>query len=495
MSGLFTSHYLAELLRHHYFDESTGVVELFGRSDLSVRLHFDRGMLYFGEGGKGELAEMLRSSGVVPDSVLEPMTREPCSDLDLASRLIEAKAITKEALAPSVRALLERALIGAFSWTSGKYAFTRSAAKEGVFDPDILYTFECILKGIEVMANFEPLKRVLLGLQGRVKLSQRIFVPVNRLMLKPHHGYILSRIDGSMRLNEIAVVVPPGEEDESIKFVYGLAVLGIIEFHPPVNAGAFSLREVMQEHNETSAQDERKIALIRRTAERMATQRAVEILELGERIDQASMKAAYERLKAEFRRDRFSERVREICKKELSMIDSRLTGAYLGLQVDSMERAGSRAVVEEAVAGIDTNSLTMRKEMVKTQAQEQQEQTVKLAEQYHHKAREYFAEKDFHNCIQFCKLSIKFNASNAAAYSLMGTALAKNPSKRWQRMAEEALQKACDLDPWNAQAHLDLGRFYGENGLDSRARRCYEKVLQIVPNHAEAASALRRRKR
>jgi tetratricopeptide (TPR) repeat protein len=133
----------------------------------------------------------------------------------------------------------------------------------------------------------------------------------------------------------------------------------------------------------------------------------------------------------------------------------------------------------------------VRREMVKTKAQATVEQNERLAETYYQKAREYFHDKDFHNCITFCRLSLKFHEAASHVYALMGEALSRNPNSRWQRMAEEALQKACDLDPWNAEHHVALGQFYVSQGLAIRAKRQFEKALEILPTHQVAAAAMK----
>ena len=44
VSGHYTSHYLAEILRDLFFEESTGVIKIQDPSGGEVSLHFDRGI-------------------------------------------------------------------------------------------------------------------------------------------------------------------------------------------------------------------------------------------------------------------------------------------------------------------------------------------------------------------------------------------------------------------------------------------------------------------
>lgn len=496
MNGHVTSHYLAEIMRDLYFEESTGTLHVANPSGRSVTLHFDRGMLYFAQSNASDLSfgACLAAANVLPAETLSKLLAATPGPMDLADNLVKRKILGKEDLVPVVRALVERALVIAFSWPSGTFEFVAGSATTGFYDPDILFTFESILKGIGRMAYFAPLKEVLLTLPGRLRLNPMAFIPVDKLALKPHDGYILSRIDGTMRLDEIIMVMPPGEEDESLQFIYGLAVLGIVEFVPPLSQGPFSLRGIMLGHYETAARETRESLLITETTARIGGQTPSELLGIPADASLETLQKAYDASRATFRREKFTERIREKHKRELGIIENRLAEAFLKLKVERLEQAG-RTGGEMAISEIDPESLTRRKEMVKTEAQAAQEQTMKLGERYFQKAREYANEKDFHNCIQYCRLAIQHKGEAPEVYALMGDALSKNPNTRWQKMAEEAFTKACDLQPWNAEYQVALGNFYQNQGLGIRARKHFEKALEIVPGHAVAKAALKARGR
>ncbi len=492
MSGHFTSHYLAEILRDLFFDESTGTIVLRSGSEAWVRLYFDRGMLYFADGGSAQdgFTSHLEASGLLAAPVVQKLAESAPSPLEMAARLGRTGTLSAQDLAPVVRGVVERSVERAFSWTGGTHEFEAGEATAGFFDPDVIFTFECILRGIEEMAYFGPLKDVLLRLPGHVSLGRETFIPVERLALRAHHGYLLSRLDGSMRMEDIALLLTPDDEESSLKFLYGLAVLGLLEFDPPARKGPFSLRELMHEHQRSVQREERESALIADAVSGMTGKTPAQLLGVPPGADLPAARAAFDHARGLFRRERFSDRIRERHKKDLAFIESKLTEAFLRLEVERLERSG-QAAGAPLLAGIDPDELIVRREMVKTEAQAAQEETTKLAERYFQKAREYFVEKDFHNCIQYCRLAIKYNGEIAPVHALMAEALARNPNTRWQRMAEESWQRACELDPWNADYCTSLGMFYKSRGMDLRARRQFEKALEILPSHAGARAALR----
>ena len=57
-------------------------------------------------------------------------------------------------------------------------------------------------------------------------------------------------------------------------------------------------------------------------------------------------------------------------------------------------------------------------------------------------------------------------------------------------MAEPNFLKATQLDPWNADYLVTLGRFYKRRGLKLRAKKQFEQALEVVPGHDEATSEL-----
>ena len=71
---------------------------------------------------------------------------------------------------------------------------------------------------------------------------------------------------------------------------------------------------------------------------------------------------------------------------------------------------------------------------------------------------------------------------------LLARAYAKNPN--WVRRAEETLQNLVREDPVNVDAHYELGLLYKAGGLAARAQTMFRRVLELRPDHREAAAEL-----
>jgi len=493
MKGHFTSHYLAETLRDIFLEERSGLLTLESSSGPKTELRFDRGMLVDAESPSGAptLAAALRDEGIVEAEVLLETVPDCTTAQELSSALMRRNAVTREGLAVGVKGLIRRAIAEAFGWQGGVFVFEDSRATGALFTPDVLFTFEAILQGLANITNFGPLQEVLVALPGRLRMNENLFLPVQRLALKPNHGFVLSRIDGSMTLAELSQVVPADSVEDALKFAYGLIVFGVVVLNPPLPTIPFSLREVMPGHHETRARAQKEEALIRDTLSRMSGQSAAEILGLSERAGKAAIRRAFEDGLTRFRRDRFTEGIRETYKKDLDLIEMKITEAFFNVELAALEEEQRSARSGTGVMTLAEDELYRRREFSKTERQETQEENVRLAERYYTKAREYFREADYYNCIQFCRLAIRFNGEAALAYHLMADALIRNPERRWQRQAEAAYVKATELDPFNAEFFVDLGIFYRDQGLDSRARKMFEKALEILPSHAVAAKELK----
>jgi len=111
-----------------------------------------------------------------------------------------------------------------------------------------------------------------------------------------------------------------------------------------------------------------------------------------------------------------------------------------------------------------------------------------IAEQNFARARQLASENDFYGAIVLLKQAVQFAPDNAAAWYLLGSCQERNP--KWRRDAAESFQKALSIDPENMDVLISLGDLYKVEGMISRAQTCYEDVLRVNPDHAEAKSRL-----
>lgn len=492
MQGHFSSHTLAEVFRDLYLGERTGALHL-ARGTSQKQIYFDRGMIVFADSGADDedLGRRLVSEGRISSGALAEARRSVAESKDLPQALVNRGLVARGALSEAARAVVERVVQSVFRWEGGTARFVDGPSCHESFDADILTTFEVILGGISTMAGFEPIKEAMRSLDNRIEIRQPTPVPLERLTLSPAHGFILSRVDGTSTVHDVLSILPHGEEDLACRFLYGLLVMGVVAYDPPVGEGPFKVAAILRGHADQIALEKLQEKLIAETFEGMRSKSPYQVLGIAASAPREAVERAYEDAKERFNRDRILPRVREKFRAELSVIESRLVEAYLTLsQTRSGDLQGRREETAPARESMDVDGMLVRVEMDKTKTKMALEENARVADAYYNKAKKYMRDGDYFNAIQYGKLAISYNPDDARFYFLLGDCQARNPEARWQRLAEQNYVKATEIDPWNADYRIGLGRFYKRRGLKLRARKQFEWALEIVPGHAEAVQEI-----
>ena len=488
MQANFSSQTLAEIFRDLYVGERSGVLDV-SRGNIEKKIYFDRGMILFAESGADDedLGRRLVNEGKISPGALAEARRNISEPKDLAQALVNRGLIGKETLSHTARYIVEHVVQSVFQWEGGSARFSEGWLLQEIFESDILLTFEVILKGIGSMVGFEPIQDAMKGLDNRLKLRQPTPVPLERLALSPAHGYILSRLDGPSRLHDVLALLPPTEEGLACRFLYGLLVMGVIGYDPPVGEGAFRVTAILRDHADTVALEGLQERMVLETYSSLRSKNPHEVLGLSATAPRDTIERAYEEAKERFGRDRILPRIRDRLRAELAVIESRFVEAYLTLM---QARGGEQRVrADEGQAAKEPQGMDgflVRVEMDKTKMKVAIEENVKIADSHFAMAKKFMREGDPYNAIQYGKLAISYSPEDARFYFLLAECQVKNPEARWQRMAEQNYIEAARLDQWNAEYRVALGRFYKRRGLNLRAKKQFEEALTLVPSHEGA---------
>ncbi len=84
--------------------------------------------------------------------------------------------------------------------------------------------------------------------------------------------------------------------------------------------------------------------------------------------------------------------------------------------------------------------------------------------------------------------AVRLAPSNIAYHKLLGQALMKNP--RWRKQAEGHFHRVLEIEPYDVESYLELAVIYKETGLHMRAKKMYEQVLALDPDHELASEKL-----
>jgi tetratricopeptide (TPR) repeat protein len=164
-----------------------------------------------------------------------------------------------------------------------------------------------------------------------------------------------------------------------------------------------------------------------------------------------------------------------VVKEALAAINRRLDEASAALEHPVRRQAYDKLLEQRSVRGAGDD-------LDRRQAQRS------IANQNFQRARELSATGDYYGAIILLKQAVTFAPDHAEAWHLLGACQERNP--KWRREAAESFQRALSLDPNSVEALISLGDLYRTEGLASRAQGCYEDVLKISAEHAQAKSRL-----
>lgn len=492
MSTPFVPSTLVEIIRDIFLSERSGVLTL-SRPEVRKRVHFDRGMIFFADSSLEDegLIDFLVHARLMNPQEIPRVTGARGDDWTLARELFESGKVPLENLQQGIREQIQQVMVSIFRWESGESAFLDTPPGGGeVFSTDVVITFEYLMRGIRSMAGFAPIREAMHRLDRKVKLSENLYLPLEKLALHPVQGFALSRVDGTGRIGEIASLIPPSEEDTAMRFLFCLLVLGIIEIVPPLGPGPVAVRTLLSGDREQKERSEREAVVIKEMGRILQAGEPWTVLGVDATADVERIRKAYETRKEAFRSDRFLKKTRDAYRDELMLIEGKLLEAYLAMTQTHMQSARQGGAIPGSMKQLDMETISKRKELTKTQTQEMLEEQARRSETFYVKAREFFKAKDFYNAIQYCEQALKAYDADARYHSLLGQALVRNPDYRWQKRAEQSLLKAAEIDPWNAEHFVHLGNFYRSHNLLRKAKKSFEKAVEVSPSHQGALQAL-----
>ena len=219
-----------------------------------------------------------------------------------------------------------------------------------------------------------------------------------------------------------------------------------------------------------SAADEkkRKIAEVVKMNDYLSETDYYQILNISQSASQNEIKKAYFQLVRNYHPDRFPRNLPSDIKTKIENVFDYITQAF---QTLSNEK---KKLVYDAKK--DTPSELDKKEIEK-----------KAEMKYRH-GKSLFHQEKYDEALMFLEEAVRLRSNKASYFLLLGKVESKIPS--FHEKAEEDLKKAIEIEPWNAENYLGLGKYYKQEGLMVKARRHIKKALDIDPEHKGALKAL-----
>jgi serine/threonine-protein kinase len=220
LQGSLADTTVAELIREVYSARSTGILHV-ERDGAAKRLYFKKGNVVFANSDVNDdrLGEFLIRTGEIDraafDRASERMRR---TGKRMGASLIDLEVLVPEKLTALVRGQVQQIIYSVFDWNRGAYGFEildRPVEEDIIVD---LSTAELILIGVRAMGSIEHIRSALGSLDRVLRHTENPLLLYQKMTLTPSEGYVLSRIDGSTSVAEIASISPLGKTRRSAAY-------------------------------------------------------------------------------------------------------------------------------------------------------------------------------------------------------------------------------------------------------------------------------------
>lgn len=420
----------------------------------------------------------------------------------LGQALQELGAIDREGLETAMAAHVRDVLLAGFA-SDGEYEFHEQSGP-GDEDADVtllVSTGEVILDAVRRLHDPDVVRHGLGDLERPLALSTDPLLRFQKITLTPTDGYVLSRVDGTLNAREIVTLTPLPTEDV-LRSLLGLLATGLIEHAAPHSKPAPRTGPLAAgaESEPPAAPAAAQIDASARRAEILELYAALqgrnhfEMLGVARNASEGEVKAAYFRQARRFHPDVHHDPALVDLRDKLEAIFIRVGQAYEVLKNTQTRRSYEARLPREAPperpaptgpapAPSPAASSTPPPTPPPADAAAQVEQALRTAER-HLSAQAYW------DAIQVLEAAVPQAQGRALSRArlLLAKAQIKNP--RWVRRAEETLLATVKDDPQHAEAHFMLGEIYKSGGLRARAASMFRKVVELKPDHEEAAGQL-----
>lgn len=117
-----------------------------------------------------------------------------------------------------------------------------------------------------------------------------------------------------------------------------------------------------------------------------------------------------------------------------------------------------------------------------------EEDPIEKAREIHRKAKTLYAQQNYSNALKAMEEAVRNDPNRPDYYLLLGMCQSQFPALR--RQAEENLNKASQLESWNAEPHAALGMLFYSERLYKRAEGYFRRALELDSTHALAKKKL-----
>lgn len=500
MKGQLTDRPLAELVHEVSLKQLSGTLRL-ELEAIKAAVYFDKGVIIFAASNLRELrlAEYLKKQGLVPEEELAASGNR--SDVSLAASLVNRGAIDQLTIDSIFTRQVGDILRVTLLWDKGSWEFD-NYSRLG----------ESIQVRLDVRGLLmEAARRMQLKLIAtRFPSDEEVISPADSLpdsnALLPAEGFMISRVDSSMKLSEL-IALSGLAESEAMRTLYGLVLGGFINRQQTPNVlqarqqGAFSRTRPTLPATPVAPSSQAEVfeqvpeadldAFLTRLD---SASNHYEVLNVISTAPPQRIKNRYYALARLYHPDKFHLETSSTLHARIESAFARITQAYETL-MDAGRRAGydaKLAALEKSRKFAQSAPKKLVKEAERTSPSDKRTTATTGGEAE-------LAENNFkegYAALQQGQIQLAVAKLAAAARAMpqegryrayYGHALAAGKDTR--RRAEAEIQAAIKLDPDNSSYRVMLAELFFNLGFFKRAEGELERAVSLDPNN-EAARKL-----
>ena len=547
MRGTLGPGTLIALLRVLGAEQKSGILDL-THGSVARKLLFQSGSIKFASTTVPEerLGDHLVRSGKLKPADLEKATRQVGRGERLGQILVRLGLLSQDDLVRFAREHILQIIFACFGMEGGEFKFEEVEVPLGQEIKAGLSMGAIIMEAVRRMSPTEAGAGLGTGdILLRPSTDPRL--RSQPISLRPQEGFILSRVDGRTRVDEI-VTVSPLPAEETLRTLFGLWCAGLIEdpadptrlpvarmtpqAGPPAApaqpaavaraAASTSAAAPTPPASRPAASPPRAAAPPAGAASAAAgtppaaASRPPSAPPRRESVrgGAAPAPAAAPRAGAPGSQDRARQVIERLMAAEsqsfydlLGVLQSAdendVRHSYYGLakrfhpdrfqgaDMEHLRREAERlfSMLTEAYNVLSDPDARQRYDQERTTpepqsaASRQQEQS-SLARQNFLHGKALLDQGQFHNAVTFLENAIQQDGTKAEYFQYLASVQMKNP--KWRQECEHNFQRALELDPSLVVCYVSLGQIYRRGGRDEQAEQMFRQALQWDPEHPVA---------
>jgi len=455
--------HIACFLKDIYFNWKTGHLR-FRRGDTLKNLYFQDGSLIFTKTNVPDerLGEVLYNSGKISREAFRSIPQFLKSAAMLGETLVQKKFISQKDLYEGLITQMTTITLSLFPCFDAEISFReRDRFFEEGFEQKINLV-HLIEQGIRMMP-FHPSLRELM--ENKVPVSASV---ENVHRLTEEEKFLLNLVDGEKDVDDL-LAAQAGSPEEFWKTLYLLYCLAIVDFKESQKKRTEEKAEEEKEQPQASADMEARIKEALELRKSLPDLDYEQVLGVPPHADESEIKKAYFKMARKFHPDLFGRHLTSEFKSQIEEVFDYITKAYRFL----LSKEPRAAPVSKPAAA----------------KEEIERDRVKNAEIRFRQGKTLFTRGRFEEAIVLLEEAVRRRNDKGDYYLLLAMAESKIPAMR--KKAEMNFLIAIKLEPWNPEGFIGLGFLYKQEGLLARAKKQFEKALEIDPEHQTARQELR----